>query len=118
MRPAAPTAGGPASVRPPGHARPMRGSAGDPLAGWDLGVDAEPEAAQPVTWAVVAGTAAAAALTGAIATSGASGPARRLGRAVRAGLVGAVVAVVALRPWERPPEDDAWALAHQRGEAS
>lgn len=93
------------AVRPPARERPSR-VGDDPLADWDRPGDTVGPAGPPPEWAVVAGTAVASAV---IAAAGGSGRPSRLVAGVRGLLAGAVVAVVALQPWRRDPEDDAWA---------
>lgn len=95
------------AVRPPARERPSR-IGDDPLAGWDRPGDTVAPAGPPPAWAVVAGTAVAGAVAG---VAGGSRRRSRLVGGVRGLLAGAVVAVVALQPWRRDPEDDAWARA-------
>lgn len=98
------------SVRPPQHLRPERDGRGDPLAGWDVD-DHEVVAAgsPPAARAVMAGATVTGVLVGLVT----GGPRARdvVIRGVQGGLVGAVVALGALRAWQRPPEDDTWAVA-------
>lgn len=99
------------SVRPPAADRPGRAPDVDPLEGWDLDPDhPDDESHDQQQWAVAAGAMAAGLLAGAATGAGVAG---RLRRGILGALVGALGAIVGMRSWTRPPEDDAWALRLQ-----